>query len=93
VEVNVPCDANLSHIYEVIGEEGQQLKENELDVLEPTFVEGVASLSESHLLLRTLTKVKPGKYLHIQRVLCKLYMDNFQNQGILLPATISRSED
>ncbi|MEA5579016.1 mechanosensitive ion channel family protein [Anabaena sp. UHCC 0451] len=93
VEVNVPCDANLSHIYEVIQEIGQHLKENELDVVEPTFVEGVESLSESHLLLRTLTKVKPGKHLHIQRVLRKLYMDNFQNQCILLPATIPRSED
>lgn len=93
VEVNVPCDANLSHIYEVIGEIGQQLKASDLDVLEPTFVEGVESLSESHLLLRTLTKVKPGKHLHIQRVLRKLYMDNFQNQGILLPATIPKSED
>lgn len=93
VEVNVPCDSNLSHIYEVIGEIGQQLKASDLDVLEATFVEGVESLSESHLLLRTLTKVKPGKHLHIQRVLRKLYMDNFQNQGILLPATIPKSED
>ncbi|MBD2567443.1 mechanosensitive ion channel family protein [Anabaena lutea] len=86
VEVNVPYNSNLSHIYEVIQEIGIQLKENELDVLEPTFVEGVESVSESHFVLRTLTKVKPGKHLHIQRFLRKMFMDNLLLKGILLPA-------
>ncbi|MCZ2206301.1 MAG: mechanosensitive ion channel family protein, partial [Cylindrospermopsis raciborskii PAMP2011] len=54
---------------------------------------GVESLSESHLLLRTLTKVKPGKHLHIQRVLRQLYIDNFPDLGILLPASIRKDED
>ncbi|MEB3146564.1 MAG: mechanosensitive ion channel family protein, partial [Cylindrospermopsis raciborskii 1523720] len=56
-------------------------------------VEGVESLSESHLLLRTLTKVKPGKHLHIQRVLRQLYIDSFQDIGILLPPNITKVED
>jgi small conductance mechanosensitive channel len=93
VEIDVPLNSNLAHIYQAIEEIGQQLKANEQDVLEPTLVDGVESLGESHLLLRTLTKVKPGKHIHIQRLLRKIYMDTFLEEGILIPAATARSED
>lgn len=93
VEVNVPYNSNLSHIYEVVQEIGIHLKENELDVLEATFVEGVESVSESHLLLRTLTKVKPGKHIQIQRILRKMFMDTLLMEGVLLPAGNESKED
>jgi len=93
VEVDVPLDSNLAHIYHKIEEIGQQLKADDPDVLEPTLVDGVESLGESHLLLRTLTKVKPGKHIHIQRVLRKLYMDNFLHDQILIAAVAEGSKD
>ncbi|QNP29564.1 mechanosensitive ion channel family protein [Cylindrospermopsis curvispora] len=93
VDISVPANCNLSSVCQVIEEIGKKLKIDQLDVLESTFVEGVESLSESHLLLRTLTKVKPGKHLHIQRVLRQLYIDNFQDLGILLPPNITKVED
>jgi small-conductance mechanosensitive channel len=93
VEVDVPLDSNLAHIYHKIEEIGQQLKADDPDALEPTLVDGVESLGESHLLLRTLTKVKPGKHIHIQRVLRKLYMDNFLHDQILIAAVAEGSKD
>jgi small conductance mechanosensitive channel len=93
VDIGVASNCDLQPVYKLIGEIGQSLKLNDPDVLEPTFIEGVESLSESHLLLRTLTKVKPGKHLHIQRVLRQLYIDNFPDLGILLPASIRKDED
>jgi moderate conductance mechanosensitive channel len=93
VEVSVPYNSNLAHIYEIIEEVGQQLKANDPDVLEPTQVDGVESLGETNLLLRTLTKVKPGKHLHIQRVLRKMFMDTFPQKGLLLPARIESNGD
>jgi moderate conductance mechanosensitive channel len=87
VEVGVPYDSNLAHVYTVIEEVGQQLKADYPDILEPTQVDGIENLGESNLLLRTLTKVKPGKHLHIQRVLRKVLMSTFIQEGIATAAS------
>jgi small conductance mechanosensitive channel len=93
VEVAVPYNSELVHVYQVIESVGQQLKTDYPDVLEPTQIDGVESLGESNLLLRTLTKVKPGKHLQIQRILRKNFMDTLLREGILLPASRESSED
>ncbi len=82
VEVNVPYDSNLTHVYKVIEQVKEHLKANDPDVLEPTQVDGVEGLGESHLLLRTSTKVKPGKHLQIQRVLRKIFTDALLREGV-----------
>ncbi|MDP5018180.1 MAG: mechanosensitive ion channel family protein, partial [Dolichospermum sp.] len=69
------------------------LKTNDPDVLEPTLVDGVESMGASNLLLRTLTKVKPGKHIQIQRILRKMFMDTLLMEGILLPAAHESKED
>lgn len=93
VEFGVPYNSKLAHIYQVIEEVGQQLKANYPDVLEPTQIDGIESLGESNLLLRTLTKVKPGKHLQIQRILRNIFMDILRREGILLPALTESRED
>jgi moderate conductance mechanosensitive channel len=82
VEVSVSYDCNLDHVYRVVEKVGQQLKENEQDVLEPTKVAGIENFGENNLLLLTLTKVKPGKHLHIQRVLRKILKETFSLEEI-----------
>ncbi|MBE9083565.1 MULTISPECIES: mechanosensitive ion channel family protein [unclassified Tolypothrix] len=82
VEVSVAYDSNLDHVYRVVDKVGQQLKVNEQDVLEPTRVAGLEHFGENNLLLLTLTKVKPGKHLHIQRVLRKILKDTFSQEEI-----------
>jgi moderate conductance mechanosensitive channel len=66
VEVSVAYDSNLDHVYRVVEKVGQQLQEDEQDVLEPTRVAGIEHFGKNNLLLLTLTKVKPGKHLHIR---------------------------
>jgi len=92
VEVCVPYNANLAQVYQVVEELGQELNANYPDVLDATQVEGVESLGESNLLLRTLTKVKPGKHLQIQRILRQMFMDTLRDEGILIPAPIKQEE-
>lgn len=92
VEFCVPYNANLAHVYQVIEEVGEQLKANYSDVLESTQVDGVESLGESNLLLRTLTKVKPGKHLEIQRILRKNFMDTLLRESILLPVHVESKD-
>jgi moderate conductance mechanosensitive channel len=71
VEVPVPHHANLDRVYRLIEEVGVQLKADCLDVLEATQIEGLENFGGDNLVLRTLTKVKPGKHLEIQRLLRK----------------------
>ena len=92
VEVNVPYNSNLAHVYKVIEQVGEQLKANDPDVLEATQVDGVESLGESNLLLRTLTKVKPGKHLQIQRGLRQVFMDTLVREGITISLRIETTE-
>ncbi|MEH2266919.1 MAG: mechanosensitive ion channel family protein, partial [Nostoc sp.] len=92
VELGVPYDSNLAHVYKVIEEVGQQLKVDEPDVLEGTQVDGVESLGESNLLLRTLTKVKPGKHLQIQRILRKIFTDALLREGIVIRVRTESAE-
>ncbi|MFK0735165.1 MAG: mechanosensitive ion channel family protein [Gloeotrichia echinulata GP01] len=92
VEITIPYDANLAHVYELIDELGKQLKVNEPDVLEPTQVDGIESLGESNLLLRTLTKVKPGKHLQIQRVLRKIFIHALASAEITTPVPVENTE-
>lgn len=84
VEVSVPYDSNLAHVYKMIEQVGEQVKANGPDILEPTQVDGVKSIGESNFLLRTLTKVKPGKHLYIQRVLRKIFTDTLVREGIVI---------
>lgn len=69
VEVPVPDHANLEQVYSIIEAVGQQLKADCSDVLEPTQVDGLETFGDSNRVLRTLTKVKPGKHLETQRLL------------------------
>ena len=84
VEVSVSYDSNLDHVYRVVDKVGKQLMVDETDVLEPTRVAGLEHFGENNLLLLTLTKVKPGKHLHIQRVLRKLLKETFSKEEIEL---------
>ena len=81
VDIPVSYDTNLNHFYQVIAEVGQQLQQDCQDVLEPTQVDGLENLGKRNLLIRTLTKVKPGKHLLIQRHLRELLRNRFiQNE-------------
>jgi len=82
VEVPVSSDSNLERLSKIIEEVGQQLKANDPDVIEATKVEGLENLGNDNLLLRTLTKVKPGRHLHVQRVLRKMLKHTFEREEI-----------
>ncbi|NMG07388.1 mechanosensitive ion channel family protein [Brasilonema sp. UFV-L1] len=82
VELSVSYDSNLDHVYRVVEKIGQQLKADDPNILEPTRVVGIENFGEHNLLLLTLTKVKPGKHLHIQRVLRKIFKETFSQEEI-----------
>ncbi|NET69575.1 MAG: mechanosensitive ion channel [Sphaerospermopsis sp. SIO1G2] len=93
VELNVPHDSDLAAIAQKIEAIGKQLQVNDPNILEPTFVDGIESIGKSNLLLRTLTKMKPGQHIQVQRTLRKIYIDTFLAEGILLSTANEDSND
>jgi moderate conductance mechanosensitive channel len=85
VSVGVDYDSNLDHVYKVIDTVGKKLKEINEDVLEATIVNGLDNFGESDLVIRTTTKVKPGKHIVVQRLLRKMIKEAFDQEGIEIP--------
>jgi small conductance mechanosensitive channel len=69
VDVPVPLELELEPVYHLITKVGEQLNSECLDVLEATQIEGLESFDADNLVIRTMTRVKPGKHLYIQRLL------------------------
>lgn len=85
VEVGVAYESNLDHVYKVLGEAGNKLKETNINVLGVTSVEGLINFGESDLLIRTVTQVKPGTHGLVARHLRKLIKEAFDEEGIEIP--------
>ena len=85
--VNIPLayKTDLDSTYATLEKVGHQLHADYSDiVLEPTQIDGIESLEKSLILIRTITKVKPGKHLYIQRLLRKKLKDAFDQLNIEL---------
>ena len=85
VEVGVAYDSNLDHVFRVLDKVGVQLKENNVDVLEPSKVKGLKEFGESELLIRTLTKVRPGCHRRVAFKLREMIKKAFDKEGIEIP--------
>lgn len=88
VEVGVAYNSNLNQVYDVLKKAGEELKKKDPDVLEPTEVQGLEDFGESSLLIRTTTRVKPGKHLVVARTLRKMIKEAFDKEGIVIPFPI-----
>lgn len=85
VEVGVDYDSDLDHVYTVLSEVGKKIHQQQQDVVQPTEVEGLVKFGSSELMIRTSTRVKPGKHLAIARVLRKMIKEAFDQEGIEIP--------
>lgn len=83
VDVPVPEGFTLEQTYDLINQVGQQLHTECADVLAGTQIEGLENFETANLVVRTMTQVKPGKHLHVQRLLrsqLKRAFDQSMNQ-------------
>jgi small conductance mechanosensitive channel len=85
VEVGVAYESDLDHVFRVLDQVGKEIKDKDPDVLEPTVVRGLQNFGESELLIRTITKVKPGQHRQVQRDLRKMVKEAFDREGIEIP--------
>jgi small-conductance mechanosensitive channel len=85
VDIPLAYETDLDQAYSILETVGQKLQSNYPDiVIEPTQIEGIESLGKSLILVRTITKVKPGKHLYIQRLLRKQLKEAFDQAKIEL---------
>ncbi|MGB5621398.1 MAG: mechanosensitive ion channel family protein, partial [Gammaproteobacteria bacterium] len=85
VDVGVAYESDLNKVFDVLKTTGEKLKaENDL-VLEATSVKGLDNFGESELTLRTVTRVKPGSHLPVERDLRKRIKDAFDANDIEIP--------
>ena len=85
VEVGVAYESDLNLVFDVLKDVGEKLKgENDM-VLEATAVKGLDNFGESELLVRTVTRVKPGCHLPVERDLRKRIKDAFDRHDIEIP--------
>ncbi len=85
VDVGVAYDSDLDKVYRVLRQTGQELKETNTNVLEPTKVNGLDNFGESDLTIRTVTQVQPGHHLDVARDLRKRIKEAFDREGIEIP--------
>jgi moderate conductance mechanosensitive channel len=88
VEVGVAYDSDLNRVYEVLREIGRDLQSSDPRVLEPTEVRGLDRFGASELVIRTVTRVKPGTHGDVARELRKLIVERFRTEGIEIPFPI-----
>ncbi len=85
VEVGVAYESDLDHVYRVLDETGRRLKEANDKVLATTEVKGLKNFGESELLVRTVTRVKPGHHRDVAFMLRKMIKEAFDREGIEIP--------
>jgi len=85
VEVGVAYDSDLEHVFKVLDDVGEKIKEKNPNVLEKLVVQGIKEFGESELLIRTLTRVKPGYHLKVVYELRNMIKNEFDLEGIEIP--------
>ncbi|MGB3557635.1 MAG: mechanosensitive ion channel domain-containing protein [Geitlerinemataceae cyanobacterium] len=85
VDIPLAYETSLEETYSTVEEVGQKLKLKHSDiVIKPTQIEGLESFGKSLVLVRTITKVKPGQHLYIQRELRRMLKDAFDRSNLEL---------
>ncbi|MBP0027385.1 mechanosensitive ion channel family protein [Roseofilum sp. Guam] len=97
VDIPISYEANVKKIYGILGQVSEELQANHPEVLEPIDFNGIEEFTTSHMIIRTMTKLKPtsnprGIHDEIQGVVRDMIKEAFDRAGIppLLPQRIIR---
>lgn len=85
VDIGVDKDSNLEKVYQVLEELSQELAKDNKNILEPMKISGVEDFLGPEIIIRTTTKLKPGKYLETQRLIREAVLLRFRREGIVIP--------
>jgi small-conductance mechanosensitive channel len=67
VDIKVPTTSNLEAVMRDMLEAGKRLRARRQEVMEETVIKGLVDLTPSDMVIRAVTKVKPGAHLSMQQ--------------------------
>ncbi len=82
VSIGIAHRSDLQRAFSVIEECGRVLDERLEDVLEPTIVQGIEEFGAEGILVRTITRVQPGRHEQSARDLRLLIKEAFERENI-----------
>ena len=85
MKVGVAYESDLDHVVTVLEQVGKALMNAHPDVVAPSVVQGVDDFGESDVVIRIITRVKPGKHPPVKRMLRKMIKEAFDYEGIEIP--------
>lgn len=85
VDIGIDKDSDLNKVYKVLNKLAVELKAQNEDILEPMRISGVEDFSGPEIIIRTITKFKPGKYLEGERFIREAILVKFRKKGIKIP--------
>lgn len=86
VMISIAEDTDLDRAFALIEETGRVFNEASEDMLETTIVQGIEEFGDNVIILRTLTRVKPGKHQQVARELRREIKLAFDAAGIAMSA-------
>lgn len=84
VMITVSTESSLDQAFDVIRETGQDLDVRFDDVLEPTIIQGIEEFGDNLVVIRTLTRVRPGRHQQMSRELRLMIKQAFDREGIAM---------
>ena len=85
VNIGIDKDSDLSHVFKVLEVLSKELFDQYDDMLEPMENKGVVDLLGPEIIIRTITKCKPGKYLIVKRIIKQAIILRFREEHIKIP--------
>ena len=85
VNVGVAANTDLALVYKTLEVLGKELNQEHEDVLNDLSVDGVDDFSGPEIVIRTITKVKPGKHRFLKRMIQEKIIATFHEKGIEIP--------
>ena len=85
VKVGISHKSDLQQVSAVLSDLGKALDAEMDDVLKPTEVVGIDDFSGPEIIIRTVTKVRPGRHKPIEREIRKRIVEQFYKEGIVIP--------
>ena len=85
VNVGVAATSDLDFVYKTLRELGKELRDSHEDILDILSVDGVEDISGPEIVIRTITKVKPGQHRLLKRLIQERIVSLFKEKGIEIP--------
>lgn len=85
VNVGVSHQSDLQQVYSILRQLGREAEADLEEVVEPLEVAGIDDFSGPEIVIRTVTRVRPGCHKPVEREIRKRIAEKFAREGIVIP--------